>query len=140
MVSRTKRTVPGRDRVGRSRGRQGQSTQRRILALEAPFHKPRFDSDALRQRGILLYRTMSFAHARTLWQSDSYDLVTIDTSLGEKSVLEFCREVKERSPGQQIALITDNVAEWSDAPYVDAVIPRKKAKVANQADALLRIA
>jgi len=110
-----------------------------ILAIEAPFCKPRLDLARLRQQGILLYRTLSLAHARTIWQSGSFDLMVVDENLGEDPVLEFCRELKERYPQQKIALITENAPVQCDV-YVDKIIRHHERTMSKRASTLSRAA
>lgn len=114
-----------------------EAIRHQVLAVEAGASQSSLDSDFLRCRGTLLYRTRSLDHAGTIWRPAMYDLVIVDKNFGAGRVLEFCRKLKDRYPEQRIALIVDHALGRKSFPEFDAIFVRTGQDVSEQVVGLL---
>jgi CheY-like chemotaxis protein len=60
----------------------------------------------LRSRGVEVHTVADLSGARFLWHANLYDLVMLDVRrYSPGDALEFCEQIKDRSPQQRVAFL-----------------------------------
>ncbi len=104
--------------------------EKRVLLIDSYQATREARTAVLRHYGIEVFPADNFALARSLWEPAYYHLVLIDIRRylpGE--TLEFCREVKEKTPGQRIAFLT-GPPHYLSLTWPDEFMPKRRAAAA----------
>jgi len=78
----------------------------RILVVDDELSMRQYLEVLLRRRGYQVATAAALSDARTLLSEGKFDLVVSDMRLGNESGLQVLREVRERSTGTEVILIT----------------------------------
>jgi DNA-binding NtrC family response regulator len=81
-------------------------SQRRILLIDRCQATREVRAAVLRERGVEVHAVEDLSGARFLWHPNVYDLVMLDVRrYSPGDALEFCEQLKDRSPQQRIVFL-----------------------------------